>query len=90
MNTETKVPNPPAYPEIESISHGGIVEIRTLNGTGLTMLDHFAGLAMQGMLSHSNESPMSGTFINNASHEFRAEFAYEQAKAMLAERMKHL
>ena len=46
----------------------------------MTLRDHFAGLAMQGLLSADSE--------NTLGDEDCAKFAYEQADAMLKERSK--
>jgi hypothetical protein len=66
MTNETKVPNPPAYPTHKD------------SGTwteGLTMLDHFAGLAI---------------IKCEGSAQKIAEEAYDIAAYMLIERQKHL
>lgn len=76
-------PNPPAFPS------PGVV-IRDYNGNpkqqgayeGMTLLDHFAGLAMQGVVSSDAEAAL---LLNHAD---RAEFAYNQANAMIKERQK--
>jgi hypothetical protein len=47
----------------------------------MTLRDHFAGLAMQGLMS-------SGTLPNSVSDEELADFAYMAADAMLKERNK--
>jgi len=50
------------------------------NRDAMTLRDHFAGLAMQGLLSADPE--------NRWGDEDCAKFAYEQADAMLKERSK--
>ena len=66
--------NPPAFPTKQPLSSDFL---------GLTMLDHFAGLAMQALLAQPNLVPELAE-----THESRAEFAYSQADAMLKERTK--
>jgi hypothetical protein len=46
--------------------------------TGMTLRDYFAGLAMQGMITRTNQS----------TKEEISEYAYEVADAMLEERSK--
>lgn len=73
MSNETEILNPPSYPTHKD------------SGTwteGLTMLDHFAGLAMQGLLASLNGNGFSAVSV--------AEEAYDVAANMLIERQKHL
>lgn len=63
----TEYNNPPAFPTKQPLSSDFL---------GLTMLDHFAGLAMQGMLAASENYQTSEL----------AEYAYQVADAMLKER----
>jgi hypothetical protein len=50
--------------------------------SNITLLDHFAGLAMQGLLSADRITEWDGVEC--------AEYAYYQADAMIAERNKHM
>lgn len=61
--------NPPAFPIKQPLSSDFL---------GLTMLDHFAGLAMQAMVNRESRWEENGI----------AEEAYKQANAMLKERAK--
>jgi len=75
----------PAFPVVETIEYGsGPVEHQHF---GMTLLDWFAGKALDGLLAfelqHSGQHPMV-----NISDKMRAEKAYELARAMLAERAK--
>ena len=63
--------NPPAFPTTEANGCNS-------GQPGLTLLDHFAGLAMQG---HIATGEVCG-------HANRSKFAYEMADAMLKEREK--
>jgi len=63
--------NPPAYPIPDSNY-----------GTGMSFLDHFAGLAMQGLLGDNKNIPLTTTC------ELVAEKSYNIARAMLEERAK--
>ena len=70
--------NPPAFPM-------AVPSTDTDQGCwedGMTLLDHFAGLAMQGELSNP-ENPDMG-------HELVAALDYKAANAMLIERQKHV
>ena len=60
--------NPPAFPTKQPLSSDFL---------GMTLLDHFAGLAMQGVV---NEEYMT--------QEQMAQWCYEMADAMLKERAK--
>ena len=51
----------------------------------MTLLDYFAGQALAGMLSYS-QNDISGNWANNCSWAGVAEDAYRYAEAMLAER----
>lgn len=56
----------------------------------LTLRDHFAGLAMQGLLANSN---MGDAALHDSSEEWLkdiTESAYEYADEMIRERNKHL
>lgn len=48
--------------------------------TGMTLRDHFAGLAMQGLLTNPDNNGISPYNI--------AKFSYDQADSMLGERNK--
>ena len=61
--------NPPAFPQTYQTCQEHM--------TGMTLLDHFAGLAMQGVV---NEEHMT--------QEQMAQWCYEMADAMLKERAK--
>ncbi|KKM79868.1 hypothetical protein LCGC14_1345580 [marine sediment metagenome] len=64
-----KPDNPPAFP----------FEVTELGGNaGMTLLDYFAGKAMQGLMG------IDTTYDNLAKYSYRA------AQAMLKERAKHL
>ena len=70
--------NQPAFPAWELNGHGK----PEMTCFGLTMLDYFAAKAMQGILASDAEA----TLLMN--HADRAEFVYNQAEAMMAERAK--
>lgn len=72
--------NIPAFPEIESFrdSRGDIIT-KTIDGTGMTLLDHFAGQALEGSFA-----------ISEQSHISVAENCYKLAAAMLEERKKYI
>ena len=76
------IKNIPAYPSGESYTTfnnaSGVTSHHSKSPLhhGMTLRDHFAGLAMQGMTNTSNN-------MNNI-----AQTAYEMADAMLAERIK--
>lgn len=57
---------------------------------GMTLLDHFAGLAMQGMIANSIDCQQGSQPTWQLTDEQRAEYSYLQAAAMLKERQKHL
>lgn len=60
---------------------------RYLHGEGISVLDHFAGQAMTGMLAHSTRyKPRAGAPENW--HDAIAEEAYEVAEAMMRVRRK--
>lgn len=63
----------PVHPLTDSVD-GKLVTFK-----GISLRDHFAGLAMQGMLANG----VHGLLIKDT-----AEWAYEQADAMLVEREK--
>ena len=66
----------PAFPCLERGGNG-----LDLTHAGMTLRDHFAGLALQGLLSSQQHT-------EDFSHKCRSEFAYAQADAMLAAREK--
>lgn len=65
--------NPPAFPTKQPLSSDFL---------GLTMLDHFAGLAMQSQIGNPLKTG------DNEAHRLIAERAYRMADAMLKERAK--
>lgn len=71
--------NPPAFPSKKRIHKAGYATAEFEPVNGMTLLDHFAGLAMQGMQADSSF---------DASVQKIAEAAYSQADAMLKERQK--
>lgn len=71
MANNNKPTNPYAYP---------IHQDTLMDGTGMTLLDHFAGLAMQSYIINDD-----GT-----SDERIVEYSYSIATRMLEERQKHL
>lgn len=73
--------NPPAFPQaLEiSVSRAGI----TIPESGMTLLDYFAGLAMQGELARDHDGGGEG-------YEGLARHAYMIATEMLKEREKFL
>lgn len=52
---------------------------------GLTKLEWFAGMALQGMLAYSHINPNSGNFVENCSIEQAAQCAFSYAEAMITE-----
>ena len=71
--------NPPAFPTTNNVS----------GMTGLTMLDHFAGLAMQGLINVSFKDFVVAYKDNtDAISPIIAQASYETANAMLKEREK--
>lgn len=75
----------PAYPTNESNYQ------QDYCGTGLTIRDHFAGQAMQGLLSNPNVVGFNancGWALVNCTVDDISAFANEQAGAMLAARGK--
>ncbi len=57
-----------------------------MQGTGMTLLDHFAGLAMQGQVAG-----MAATgALNTANMDWLAVTSYNQATAMLRARKQYL
>lgn len=72
--------NQPAHPLMPSHKSPGDLEIRF---RGLTKLEYFAAMAMNGMLanSYSNGAAMP---LSEASRREIAELAVDQAKALLA------
>lgn len=73
----TKHNNPQAFPE-GSWEYDGQGNVLPFQHPGMTLLDHFAGLVMQGMLAASENYPASEL----------AGYAYQVADAMLKEREK--
>lgn len=71
---------PQAFP---SISNNGYKE-------GMTLLDYFAAVSLNGLLSYSWYCHQRGNFIENGNDKTRAEHAYKQAEAMMKEREKYL
>ena len=64
---------------------------------GMTLLDHFAGLAMQGLLARrggytdDDTAPDTDGFRQDVpTTEITAEYAYNQAEAMIAERARRM
>lgn len=68
--------NDPAFP-VEPFEH-----------YGLTKLEWFAGMALQGMLAYSHVNPSIGNFVENCTIEQASETAFSYAYAMLAESEK--
>ena len=78
--------NPPAYPSKKRIYRAGYSTTEFEPVNGMTLLDHFAGLAMQGWLaSYPEHIEASGA---EKSCHMTARLAYVIADAMLEERMK--
>lgn len=69
--------------ELESKYHEGYIDGKAFKDRHITLRDHFAGLAMQGM---TDPQPK---FYCTADIDSVAELAYKQADAMLAERGKN-
>lgn len=69
--------NPPAFPALAHWDRNSQMST-ALQFSGMTLLDHFAGLAMQGLIA-------TGEICE---HTNRAKFAYEMADTMLKERKK--
>ena len=76
--------NPPVYPTLESMPVARTADDVTYHDVahtpGMSLLDHFAGLAMQGMVAHDNPKELYYRTI--------AAYAYLIARAMLEERAK--
>lgn len=85
----TKNTGGPAYPQGKTFVAGSQYVDMGTHG-GMTLRDHFAGLAMQGMyacptvLRFADGTPAPDEITG----EMIAQMAYEQADAMLAEREK--
>lgn len=67
--------NPPVHPVYDDPTETNVLKLRS---HGMTLLDHFAGLAMQGQIAHSD------MFI----YDDVAERAYYIAEAMLREKQR--
>lgn len=81
--------NPQAFPQPIATALDGSMYCsseRHLDFAGMTLRDYFAAAALQGMLAYYNKD--SGDFHTNSSFEKNAEYAYQQADAMLAQRAK--
>ena len=81
----------PAYPHV-NVQYDGEVIMTQTTPTGMTLLDHFAGLAMQGHWASQTEESCSLDWMR-ANPELEegqlrivAKLAYSQAAAMIAER----
>ncbi len=72
----TEHSNPPAFPTKLSSDF-----------RGMSLLDHFAGLAMQGLMGRVWCDPITGKPPDNL-QEVWAEGSYQMANAMLKERQK--
>ena len=83
--------NPTAFPTTEENDKRSVRGDIILGQQGMTLLDYFAGRAMQGLLA-SPKSPLDGNdeppAVIRAS--LIANLAYETAKAMLEERERYL
>jgi len=55
---------------------------------GMSLLDWFAGQALNGCLSYSHVNPMRGNWQENCSAEEAAYYAYVVAEAMMTERKR--
>ena len=53
--------------------------------TGVTLRQHYAGLALQGCLAYSHVNPMRGNYHENCSPQGLAESCVAYADALLAE-----
>ena len=76
----TDITGGPAYPVV-----GHMYDKSKLGGQlahGMTLLDHFAGLAMQGMVAHGCTADINGDYF----FQKRAQTAYMMADAMLRAR----
>ena len=71
--------NDPAFP---------VASLGNNNEPGLTKLEWFAGMALQGMLAYSHVNPSIGNFVENCTIEQASETAFSYAYAMLAESEK--
>ena len=74
-----------AFPMIESDYHGD-GRVFHFSVGGMTLRDWFAGQALAGHLTHA--IPISTVPENMLPEEYRAQWAYRQADAMIAEREK--
>lgn len=74
-----KPDNPSAYPNITAVMGGGMVQPHVSTKGGMSLRDYFAGQTLA--------SGFIGDLADNE-HEKIAEFCYDRADAMLAEREK--
>jgi len=71
-----KPENPPAFPLLDQGGDGNLC----MRDPGMSLRDWFAGLTMQGMHAHCDDTLAGGKYI--------AIYAYQMADAMLAERQR--
>ena len=82
MEENKKPENPPAFPTTWDTSYNSIMQTEN----GMTLRDHFAGLALQGMLCHSTRYKPRVINSDENWHNAISEEAYEIADAMLKRR----
>lgn len=81
--------NPSVFPNEETVWEGD--ESRIVEHPGMSLLDHFAGLAMQATLSSSTRMEGIGIIHEKTKEDIQnivAALSYEHARAMLEERAK--
>lgn len=93
----TKDPGGPAYPcKREITPSGDNREPYKVNYEGMTLLDYFAGLAMQAIIESGDykeamvKSGSAGTpnVFRDCTHDEIAQWAFDYAEAMIAEKRR--
>lgn len=74
--------------KLESLMKASVAPGPYLEGYGITLRQHFAGLAMQGCLAYSYCNPQSGNYHENSDAQGVAKAAVAYADALLAELAK--
>lgn len=90
MSTEKKPIDDggPAFPgDREAMEGSAIVRVPV---SGMSLLDHFAGQALAGMLAYSHVNPKHGNYHENCSPVLAAQVAYNYGRAMLTEKTRRL
>lgn len=76
--------NPSVFPNEETVWEGD--ESRIVEHPGMSLLDHFAGLAMQGLMANPRDVHVIGD--DKSTKNGVSELSYAIARAMLEERAK--